>query len=84
MMEINGLPVGEQVKKAKSARLSDTIAHARQSADSHLRKDTVQIHSAGSANIVLDSIRAKINKGFYNSDAVADDISDKLARLFDR
>lgn len=33
---------------------------------------------------VLESIKAKVKAGFYNSDEVLDDVSDKLAGLFDR
>ena len=35
-------------------------------------------------NIALDSIKAKIKGGYYNRDNVAEDISDKLAKLFSK
>ena len=35
-------------------------------------------------NIALSSIKAKIKSGYYNSESVLEDVSDKLARLFDR
>ena len=37
---------------------------------------------AGAAK--LDAIREKMKAGFYASECVADDVSDKLAKLFDR
>ena len=37
-----------------------------------------------SRNIALESIKAKVKSGFYSKKEVMDDISDKLAYLFDR
>ena len=52
-------------------------------------KDKVELSNAahpvsGSSGLALQSIKDKISKGFYNSEFVMDDVSDKLANLFDR
>lgn len=48
--------------------------------DSHTSKnDTVQI--SDEARKRLDKVRDRITRGFYNSDSVAEDISDKLGEV---
>ena len=50
-------------------------------------KDTYEStanEKAPQANIALDSIRLKVKAGYYSRDSVAEDISDKLAKIFDK
>lgn len=46
--------------------------------------DSLLLSAGASGNVVLDSIRARIAKGYYSGADVTDDLADKLARLFDR
>ena len=46
--------------------------------------DKVELVSSHDRDVVLNSIKAKVKQGFYKSDEVADDISEKLAHLFER
>jgi hypothetical protein len=46
--------------------------------------DKVELVSQHDRDIVLNSIKAKIKQGFYKSEEVTDDISEKLAQLFER
>jgi len=45
--------------------------------------DKVEI-STTSRRAVLDAIKSKMKSGFYSSDEVAEDLSEKFARLLDR
>lgn len=45
------------------------------------RKDSVEISDAARKH--LEKVRSRIEHGFYNSDSVADDISDKLTGVLD-
>ena len=47
-------------------------------------KDEYIPSNSPTRNISLDSIKEKIKSGYYDKDEVTDDISDKLAGLFDR
>lgn len=40
--------------------------------------------SISSRSLALESIKEKIKSGYYNRDDVAEDISDKLSKLFNR
>jgi hypothetical protein len=42
------------------------------------------VPSLPSRSMALESIKQKVKSGYYSSDAVAEDISDKLAKLFDK
>lgn len=42
------------------------------------------VPSPEARKLALDAIRQKMNSGFYSSEKVADDISDKLSKLFDQ
>jgi hypothetical protein len=48
--------------------------------------DTVEISSKNTESraLLIEAVKARIKGGFYSRDAVADDVSDKLAKLFDR
>jgi hypothetical protein len=48
------------------------------------KADSVELSSSRYSNITLESIKAKIQSGFYNSEAVTDDVTDKLAGLFEK
>jgi hypothetical protein len=37
-----------------------------------------------SRNLAIDSIKAKIKAGYYTRDSVMEDVSDKLAKLFNK
>lgn len=85
-MEVNpvsGAPRAE--KKNRSAPVEKSRPRALPAA----RADTAELSgtvagAAGSNALALSAIREKVSRGFYNSDFVMQDVTDKLARLFDR
>jgi len=50
------------------------------------RADSVEISSKNTESraLLIEAVKARIKSGFYSRDAVAEDVSDKLAKLFDR
>jgi len=69
------------------------VRHTRESgagkegaAKSVLRSDSVEISSKNTESraLLIEAVKARIKSGFYSRDAVTDDVSDKLAKLFDR
>lgn len=81
-MNIHALDQAGRADKSRKVEASKAAGKAEKLPPR--RPDSVELSSKNSSNIVLDSIRAKIKSGFYNSESVADDVSDKLAGLFDR
>ena len=69
-------------KKPLKASKSDNFAKTLQKA----QKDTYEpaVADPQSRSIALDSIKAKIKAGYYASDSVIEDVSDKLAKLFNK
>ncbi len=62
-------------KKQKSFSKSSTSSKTR------TNKDTFTISKESSRKLTLESIKSKIKSGFYNSDEVMDDISNKLSSV---
>ena len=46
-------------------------------------RDSFEPSDPTSRKLALYSIKEKVKAGYYSSDRVAEDISDKLARIFD-
>jgi hypothetical protein len=80
-MEINKIQSALSVKKNG---ISHPAGISRDKPSLPLASDRVEITEANNRAVILDSIRAKIKQGFYGSDEVTDDVSEKLAHLFDR
>ena len=47
------------------------------------KPDKVELKSTHDRDVVLNAIKAKVRQGFYKSDEVTDDITEKLAHLFE-
>jgi hypothetical protein len=81
-MEINKIPEAGQARKSSQSRPPKTAAADRTAGAQ--AQDRVELVSAHDRDVVLNSIRAKIRQGFYRSEEVTDDITEKLAHLFER
>jgi len=68
----------------KNRKVDSGKAAAKSNKTTPLKADRVELSTRRYSNITLESVKAKIKSGFYNSDAVADDVSDKLAALFEK
>ncbi|MBL8027453.1 MAG: hypothetical protein JNL74_13620 [Fibrobacteres bacterium] len=83
-MELSGITGLDRLRRA---RATDAYNVGKGGAKLSLpRTDTVEISSKNteSRSMLIESVKAKIKKGFYSGEAVADDVADKLAKLFDR
>jgi hypothetical protein len=81
---MNVYALGEAGRSDKSRKVESEKAAGKPVKNTLKKADRVELSSRQYTNVTLESIKAKINSGFYNSDAVADDISDKLAGLFEK
>ncbi len=81
-MEVNKIPYFNQIKKTENHRSPkiDSVSTYKLIQSS----DSVSLSSKNDFNVVLNAIKAKVNQGFYKSEEVTEDITEKLARLFDR
>lgn len=78
-MEIDGVLANykAQIKSKKSVPVKE-LKNGKLLSD----KDQY-IPSIAARTLAMDSIRQKVKSGFYSSDMVAEDISDKFAKLFE-
>ena len=64
-----------------SASTRSTKDRTAAGTNSKVSKDSVEI--SAEARKRLERVKSRINRGFYNSDSVAEDISDKLGGVLD-
>jgi hypothetical protein len=81
---MNVYALGESGRLDKSRKIESEKSAGKPTRNSVKKEDRVELSSRQYSNVTLESIKAKIKSGFYNSDAVTDDISDKLAGLFEK
>ncbi|MFH0919741.1 MAG: hypothetical protein V1913_05215 [Fibrobacterota bacterium] len=81
-MNIHAL--GEVARSDKSRKIETGKATVKSERTTLKKADSVELRTRQYSNITLESIKAKIKSGFYNSDAVTDDVTDKLAALFEK
>ncbi len=87
-MDIAGLSGVRGLKRPRETQYcngNNGVTSTKRTA-SLLSTDVVDISSSSkdTRSLLLDSVRSRIRSGYYSRDSVADDISDKLSRLFDR
>jgi hypothetical protein len=86
-MEVNpvsGAPRAEKKHRTGPVEKSRSGAAPAARADTAELSGTVTTGGAGANSLALSAIREKVSRGFYNSDYVMQDVTDKLAKLFDR
>jgi hypothetical protein len=81
-VEISNIPEIAPMKKSGVPRSSKIAAQPK--AAPVLAPDKVELATTHDRDIVLNAIKAKVKQGFYKSDEVTEDITDKLANLFER
>jgi hypothetical protein len=82
-MNISSIPeTGRAGKSPALSRSAKTVAS--RPAASPPANDKVELVSSHDRDVVLNSIKAKVKQGFYQSEEVTDDISEKLAQMFER
>ncbi|OGS33368.1 MAG: hypothetical protein A2293_08835 [Elusimicrobia bacterium RIFOXYB2_FULL_49_7] len=84
-LEINPVLFLKEIEPAKSGQRTSTKRPIR---NSHNAEDRIELSknavSLPASDLTIQAIKDKIKGGYYQSEQVMDDISDKLAKLFDR
>jgi anti-sigma28 factor (negative regulator of flagellin synthesis) len=85
-MQLTAVVGLERVARSKAAVKSSSESNSSRSGSVASTSDKFETSSANkdSALLKLESIKARIRSGFYSREEVTDDVSDKLAKLFDR
>lgn len=82
--QIGAASYGAQIRRVNRQGDADAEKSEKKSKKRFVREDTFTVSAATVKAKSIDEVKQRVKSGFYNSDAVNEDLSDVFAKLFNR
>lgn len=82
--QIGAASYGAQVRRKNRSASADADKTEKKSEKRFVREDTFTPSTPTGKAESIDEVKKRVKNGFYNSDAVNEDLTDVFAKLFNR
>lgn len=82
--QIGAASYGAQIRRKNRSVSSDAEKPEKKREDRFIREDTFTPSTQKVKAESIDEVKKRVKSGFYNSDAVTEDLTDVFAKLFNR